>query len=418
MGNPEQDRRLLLSQLRELEERRRLFERAAGSLDLPKELAPPLDERLKRLQSDLKDIDQLHALSLRLPYARSYAQYREWLNTLPSSATYPLAIQLLALREKLPEAEDLREMMQDHEQALPPGMLEAAEQTLIHGKPTFTPAFPANAMQVALMEDPFTSGSLHRRLTELSYGQGQVNYTEDELKLGEQGSVTFRLSDLDPAFRVGESNIITCPYARGVWKKDIDTRPLLRACGMERDAFFREANLPRVLTTVLQYRNKRCPALAQAYLYSRLIQLLKAHDHPLMTGINYAPTLKEDIRSFSALTATLGMALAPGCWLGSSPEQTQAEEAYARWFWERRFHHYAREISRNFQALTQVHPRYCGYIGEDGRPLLHTALPPETLLWHLSKGNITTSTAGGEWDSPDLFSPVFTIKRSPSESTE
>lgn len=408
-NTPGQDAPLLRAQLAQLEPMSQSFEDACAMYGLDPKLAEPLKERLAYLRDCLEDIEALRAFAAMLPYARSYGQYRRWLEQFSPKA-YPPALQIALIREHLPSEDHLKDLMQDPAQSLPNSILDAAREAIINKGSSFSPLFPANQIQVALMEDPFTADSLRRRLIELTLSDGRVFYTEQQPDISPEG-VTFKLSPLDPSFVAGERNMITWREAHGVWKRAIDTRGLTRAGGVERASFFRDGNVPQLLTSVLQYRDPHCPALAQACLYHRLLQVMQEHDYPIMMGIGYAPTLRADARSFLILARKLGIGLEPGCWLGNSPAQRKAEVEFARWFRRHRHHDYAKEIARNFSDLVNIRPCFCGYIDEKREPVLCRALRKGTLIWHIGKNGVTVSRLGTTPDEPAVFSPVFTVER-------
>lgn len=408
-GSPAQDEHLLKQQLLALEGRCQMAEDACAGYGLDRERIKPLIERRDYLRACLADITHLRFIATMLPYARNYGQYRQWLEQF-APQQYPPAMQMLDIRNHLPSEDSLKELMQDPEKELPPGILDAAREAVMNGGPSFIPTYPANRIQVALMEDPFTSDSLRRPLLELTLSNGSTYYTEEDPEVNYKG-VRFRLSSLDPAYVAGENNTLTWTEAHGVWKRTIDTTGLLAAAGIDRASFFRDKNLPLLLTNVLQYRNPHCPALAQASLYDCLVQVMEAHDYPVMLGIRYAPTLRADIRSFKALKAQLKVSLRPGCWIGATPDKRRAEAAFAQWFRQHRKHHYAAEMAANFRDLVQIHPHFCGYIGENLRPVLCTPVKKGTLLWYISDGAVTASPAGAPLEKPAMFSPVFTVER-------
>lgn len=408
-GSPALDEPLLKGQLTDMEQRRQMTADACASYGLDPAIARPLEERLAYLRACLADIARLRAIASMLPYARTYAQYRQWLEQF-APQQYPPALQMLDIRHHLPTEDSLKELMQDPEKKLPPGILPAAREAVMNGGPSFIPAYPANRIQVALMEDPFTSASLRRPLLELTLSNGSVYYTEETPEVNYKG-VRFHLSPLDPAYVAGESNTMTWTETHGVWKRTIDTTGLVAAAGIDRASFFRDRNLPQLLTRVLQYRNPHCPALAQACLYDCLVQVMESHDYPVMLGIRYAPSMRADIRSFQSLKAQLKVNLRPGCWIGATPAKRKAEAAFAQWFRQRRSHNYAAEMAANFRDLVQIHPHFCGYIGENLRPVLCTPVKKGTLLWYISDGAVVTSPAGAPLEKSAIFSPVFTVER-------
>ncbi len=408
-GSPAQDEPLLKSQLAVIEQRHQMAEDACASYGLSRELLQPLDERMDYLRSCLADITRLRAIATMLPYARTYGQYRQWLEQF-APKKYPPAMRMLEIRNHLPSEDHLKGLMQDPGKTLPAGILDAAREAVMNGGPSFIPSYPANQIQVAIMEDPFTSEALRHPLLELTLSDGSIHYADEPPDVSYKG-VSFHLSHLDPKYVAGSDNTITWPEPHGVWKRSIDPTGLLSVSDIDRASFFRDKNLPQLLTRILQYRSPHCPALAQASLYHCLLQVIEAHEYPVMLGIRYAPSLRDDIRSFRALQAELGISLQMGCWLGSSPAKRKAEASFAQWFRQHRHHDYAAEMAANFRDLVQVHPRFCGYVGEDLRPVLCSPVKRGSLLWYISEGAVTASPVGAALEKPTVFSPLFTVER-------
>ncbi len=373
-------------------------------------LVQPLQTRLAELRQLREDIAALRRTVSLLPTARSYARYRQLLET-HTPKLYPAALRMMTIRDSLPDEDKLRDQMQDHGRKLPEGMLEAARHALLEGGPSFPPAFPANVRQVQLMEDIFTYTGLQKALYEMSALTLPSVIVEQRPQPGEE-SVSFIPSPLTPGYSLDTPRRITWHNPQNIYIRRIDTTPILRETGINRQDFFSRSNLPTLLDALLRVEHDECPSLAKAFVFKRLLEVMAAHEWPTMFGIAYAPSLRADARSFSRLCRELGLPLEAGCWLQTSaPEVTRAEEACRQWFHERRHRHYAQEISRNFGALVQVHPRYVGFIGDEGREQLYRKLPEGTLLWYLAEGGLTATPLGEELESPVMYSPVFIVAK-------
>ncbi len=408
-GTLEEDETALRQQLEQLRGLAEECRAACQLFALAPALVEPMESRLAELRQLLADIAALRRATALLPRARSYADYRRFLaDNAPQS--YAPAIRLMQVRENLPEEDKLRDLMQDHGRQLPPGMLEAARHALLEGGPSFTAAFPANAKQVQLMEDVFTSTALQKPLYEMS-APGLPSYIVEERPEAGAESVSFTPSPVTPGYSLSSPKQVTWTNPGSVSIRRIDATPLVRDTGISREDFFRCGNLPRLLDRLLQMDEGAVPVLARAYLFQRLLDVMRAHEWPTMLGIAYAPTLRADACSFAKLVRETGFPLTSVCWLQSTPEAARAEEAYRRWFAEHRYNRYAREIANNFGTLVQVHPRYVGYIDAAGHPQLFRKLRAGTLLWYVSADGLTTAPLGEEPEGATPFSPVFVVER-------
>ncbi len=408
-GIPEEDDERLLMQLNHIRPLSEEWKAARELFSADEALGRPLLARRAKLEQLRADIAHLRHTVTLLPIARNYAQYCKALENY-SPQLYPPTLRLAAIRALLPEEDKLRDHMQDHGRQLPPGMAEAARKALLHGGPSFPPAFPANARQVQVMEDLFTDTALQKALYELSAPTLPSFIVETRPEVRES-SVSFSPSPLTPGYSLDVPRRITWHNPQGVFIRRLDATPLLRDTGINREEFFSKGNLPALLDALLRVRHQECPELARAYVFKRLLEVIRAHEWPTMLGIAYAPTLRADARAFATFTRELGIPLEAGCWLKNSPETERAEEFCATWFQERRHRQYAQEIARNFASLVQVHPRYIGYVGESGEPRLYRELPEGTLLWYVGEGGLTTTPMGAELESPALYSPIFIVAK-------
>ncbi len=408
-GPPAEDDKRLREQQAQLEGLNAEWEAARELFNADTALGQPIKTRLEDIRQLRRDIAALRRTVALLPAARSYAQYRQLLEE-HAPQRYAPALRMMSIREMLPEEDKLRDQMQDHGRQLPPGMLEAARHALLDGGPSFPPAFPANAQQVQLMEDLFTYTGLQKVLYEMSAATLPSVIVEERPQPTEE-SVSFTPSPLTPGYTLDTPHRITWHNPQAVYIRRIDATPLLRETGISRENFFACGNLPALLDAVLRVDHEACPALARAYVFKRLLEVMKAHEWPTMLGIAYAPTLRADSRSFSKLVHGLGLPLEAGCWLLSTPEANQAEEACARWLHEHRHRHYAQEIARNFGSLVQVHPRYVGFVDEGGKAQLYRQLPAGTLLWYMAEGGLTTTPLGEPLEAPVSWSPVFIVAK-------
>ncbi len=408
-GKLPEDEALLRAQQQELGQRLREFTEAQEAYKLPPALMDASRSRLAELERQLADITAMRRTAAALPAARSYAQYRSLLEQYQPQAYAP-ALRMLSIIDQLPTEDELRDQMQDKNRKLPPGMLEAIRHALLGGGPSFTPSFHANAEQVSLMEEVFSSPTLRTLLYELSCEGEQSWLTESPPEVSHD-RLRFSPSSFDSKHGLGTPRSITWDNPRLALIRPIDTTGLLPRLGIARDSFFRDANLPQVLDRLMQPREPQCPALAHAYIFSRLRDVMQAHEWPRMFGLPYAPTLRADLRSFSELEGQLGIVLEAGCWLTPSPARDAAEKACARWFREREGRAYAAEIARNFGRLVGIHPRFAGYIDAAGNARLCLPVPEGHLLWYIAAGGLTTTPQGEPLEEASPLSPVFIIEQ-------
>ncbi len=408
-GSPARDDAELYTLQQQLRQMAGEWDAAQKIFGLEGETGERLRERLEAIHRQREEIAALRRCIALLPSARTYAQYRKFVTAFSPTAYEP-ARRMVALQQRLPQEDSLRDQMQDHGRQLPPGMLAAARHALLEGGPSFTPDFPASARQLQLMEDLFSYTGLQKVVYEMSAATLPRVIVEERPEVSEE-SVRFTPSPLTPGYSLNTPRRITWHNPQAVFIRRIDCTPLLREPRIARKSFFHTANLPALLEALLRVEQEECPELARAFVYHRLLEVMRVHEWPTMLGVAYAPTLRADARSFARLTHALGIELKPGCWFESNEVSQRAEEACKRWFTERRHRRYAEEIARNFGALVQVHPRYIGFVAEDGSARLFRHLPDGTLLWYLAEGGLTTSPLGEELEAAVPFSPVFIVAK-------
>ncbi|MBQ2380329.1 MAG: hypothetical protein II295_08085 [Akkermansia sp.] len=409
-GAPEQDAELLTELRREARNRHRLFRDAPQSYQLAPSLAAPAQERLVYIRECLAEIEAYKDQLNRLSYQRTYKDYQETLHSF-HPRHYTPAVELLKVCSKLPAEENVKSLMLDPEQKNDANETQAAVATLLDGGPTFTQAYPATQQQVNLMEELFAAPSLNVCLYEITNADGELCYSEQEPTLDAQKRVHVKRSDLDPAYQQGNRDICW-DDASSVWKRTIDTRPLYKAVNIDKPSFFRDRNLPQLLTTVLNFRHRDCPALARAVIYHRLLMLIREHKTRTLTGISYSPTLRKHAASFLKLVRKHGIELRSGCWLSKSPQMTAAEQEFEAWFRANRGTDYVREIRQNFGPLIKVGVRFSGYINEQGQPVIFRNLHPDTAIWYLSESHgVIATRVDAAPEAPVPLSPIFTASR-------
>lgn len=408
-GNIDADSSAITAQIKLIDQRQKLFDEAPKSYKLSPDLMSIALKRREQLTANLKEIAGLRRLLEKFPKVRTYKQHREQLQEY-TPVHYTPAVTLMHVRSKLPAAESVQSLMQDPQRKIDDNEMKAAIKTLLEDGPTFTQNYPANRRQVHLMEDVFTAPSLRRRLLELSNADGAVCYSEEEPRIDQVGRVYIRRSDLDPLFTSQNRNT-RWEDASCVWKVTIDATPLQAAANINKPTFFGQRHLPSLLTTVLNFEHKQCPALAQAFVYHRLLLLIKEHDHPLLTGLNYSPSLRNHYQSFNNLVKERNIELRAGCWLGKTKFQVEDEAAFRKWFNTHRGVDYNKEIKENFGDLVKIGAAYCGYINEERKAVIFRELPPSTTIWYLTDSGIVASRADASLENPTIFSPIFIAEK-------
>lgn len=408
-NNPEQDAENLRKQLALIHQLRNLYRDAPGSYKLSPELLSPLDSREQYIKSSLDEIADYRRLCRTMKRVHTYKQHRNILKDF-KTGRYPAAAECKKVEAMLPAENKVKSLMLNPDKIGDEQELQAAIKTLIQSGPTFTQSYPATPSQVYLMEDIFTSPSLRRKLIEITHSDGPVCYSDEEPTIDYLKRVVFTRSQLDPKATPGNRNICW-DDANCVWKRTIDTTNLLAATNIEKSTFFSTCNLPELLGTVLNFRDPQCPALAQAFLYHRLLRLITEHKYPIMTGLHHSPTMRKHYKSFTALLRRHHITLQGGCWLGNTPEQQQAEADFERWFREHRGADYAAEIRSNFGSILRVGPAYCGYINEKGEAVIFRNVAENTPIWYLTAEGITSTPVTDTPENALHFSPIFVAQK-------
>lgn len=409
VGTPEQDTAALREHRTEITKRSLLYRHAAASYKFPPELHAPIEERLELIDTCLREIANYQDFLKRLRRARTYKQFRDALQAL-APTRYEPALSYTRIRTLLPEEDDIKSLMQDPESKIDDAETAAAVQTLLHKGPTFTPAYPATQAQVILMDDLFTAPSLRRVIYEVTNSSGDVCYTEVPPSIDKDHRVHIKRSDLDPA--ATPTNRHVCwDDASNVWRRTIDARALVKTARLEKADFFRECNIPELLTAVLNMESSTCPALAAACVYHRLLLLMSLHEHRLLTGARYSPTLRRHATSFRKLIQRHNIEMRPGCWLGRSRQMELAEADFEAWFRNNRGADYLREMQQNFGPLMSVGVDFSGYVNEAGKAAIFRELAPETTIWYITEDGLTAVPVSEQPEGAIPFSPIFTARR-------
>lgn len=405
-GNPQQDLPLLKEAQKHIQQVTTTFAAAKEAFDLDPAIIRPALEALSQVEAHLSDLEKLARAGALLGTARSYDQHRQAVSDF-TPTKHPTALAAQRTCIDMPGEEELHAEVRALRYKLPRHIPEHVLKAILEKGPSFCPAAPATSQQVHLMEDIFSSRTLRTKLFEVSQASEPTHYSEQYPSISEKNSVSFTISELDPAYRLGMPLRIERENPHSVWVRVLDPSPILKSTRISRDMFFLSANLPDLLGRITAIHDKDCPALAKAYVYHTLLELMHLHKTPEILGLRYAPTLREDIKSFRQLRTKYSLPLSATCWLSNDSASMAAELAYAKWFENHADRDYSAEMSKNLGQLLHVRPRYVGYVDEKRQPHLREQLQKDAALWYLSGKRWITTPAGKPLTNPAPFSPIF-----------
>lgn len=403
MELPAADEAALQTHLQQLQQRAELAEDAEEAYEIPETAGKPLQEAVAEAEALLQEVRRYRELTALLPSAHSYDYFRKVLGKYRFERYAPGC----RVAERLPQLPDEAAVLASMQAYNHGGEESELIARLLQGSPTFYPGNAATPEQIHVMEELFSNRALRCRLWEMSTPGKPVVFTEEEpQRRGE--TVRIRRSGLDPQKRVSDAEYLTWPKPENVWKRCIDTRPLAEAAMAEREVFFPSANLPAVLTAVLNAPAPCAPALARAYVYDNLLQVLALSVREEATGLRYSPTLREHAAAFRKLKGELDVRLDGVCWLRTDAAARRAEERCADWFRHRSGKDYAAEIRRTLTACLNVAPLYCGYVNEAGEPVFCTDPAEGDRLWYVGENGVDHG-----FTATDAlpFTPLFLLRK-------
>ncbi|MBR5194600.1 MAG: hypothetical protein IKW48_00505 [Akkermansia sp.] len=410
-GIPEDDTALLKARLKVLQQRINIYEDASEALKIPEEIIKPAREQHEANTALLKEVNDYQALLNLLPTARSYTRYRELLQMHPRSSYQPAQMLRKAL-EQMPVVATVRGMMQEHGQNISHKLLQAAKSSLLDGKPTFSADFPASKEQLHLLEELLSNSALRTRLYELTNVDDRLEAYSEALPKLRNGRACFMRSSLDPQRNFNEPKAVEWQNPQAVVSRTLDPRPLYKALGLDnRSGFAAVVNMPATLTRLLQHAHPDVPPLAKAYIFHHLIQVNNNTSNPVISGLRYAPDMRRIMEEFENIRKECHIQLDGNCWLRRTEAHALAERRFANWFHKHRKADFVAELRRNFGVLLNIEPRFCGYINQNGEPVLFEQVSKGQMIWHMSQSAMVPSPYGQELQKPDLFSPVFLMKK-------
>lgn len=410
-GNPDEDISLLNNRMKTLRQRVLIYEDAADALKLPESVIATVQQEMAMHQRVIAEIQKYQHLLRMLPAAHDYEKYKQLLHSFKPQHYLP-AIERMGVVNIAPSVASLRGMMQERGQNLPPGLLQAATECLVGGKPSFSSQFPASAEQLHLIQELLTNSALNTRLFELTNTIDKLYAYSEELPALKYGRACFNRSALDPERDLTQKKYIEWQNPTSVVSRTLDPRPLFRELGLDDKArFTNTVNLPDVLTRLLRHHHPDVPPLAKAYVFQHLIQINNSGQHQLLSGLRYAPKMRHTIESFEKLNEECGVRLDGNCWLRRTPAHAEAERKFLRWFNNHKKVDFVAELQRNLRELLGVAPQFCGYINEKGEADLFEPIQDGQVIWYLSQTAMTTSVWGDSLQSPVALSPVFIMKK-------
>lgn len=410
-GNPELDIPLLRARIKQLQQRINIYDDAAETLELPESIIEETKREIVDCEQILAEISRIHQLLILLPAARDYEHYQKMLSSHAPQHYLPY-IEMLEVVRHMPTVASVRGMMQEHGQNLPAGLLQNARESLIDGKPSFSRNFPASAEQLHLLDELLTNSALRTRLYELTNVADNLCAYSEKLPQLRYGRACFKRSALDPAHDVADNKTIEWQNPHSVVSRVLDPRPLIHALGLDnKTGFASVANLPGVITRLMQHEHPDVPPLAKAYVFHYILQVNNGFSHAMLSGLRYAPEMRRAAESFEQLRQECQVKLDGNCWLQRTPHHAEAERQFARWFRRHRKVDFAGELRKNLSELMNVTPRFCGFIDTNGKPVLFEEVNEGKLVWYLSHNAMTTTAWGETLQEPMKLSPVFIMKK-------
>lgn len=409
-GNANADLELVTNRLKELQQRLLIYEDAAEALQLPVDIQESLRRETERLISLRSEIIVWRSVLQQLPAVRGYERYTGLLSSV-NPVLYQPAVELLKVKGHLPPEDSLRGMIQEKGQELHPGVMQAAREALMEGKPTFSSITPATAEQLHLLHELLSNSALNTRLYELTNTVENLEAYSESLPELRYGRACFKRSGLDPSREITENKNVEWQNPLSVTSRTLDPRPLFQSLGMQDSStFISTLNLQGVITQLLQHSHPDVPPLAKAYILHYLLQVTKHCKYPIMDGLRFAPEMRRILTDFEEQTKVCNIKLDGNCWLKRSPAHRAAENQFRRWFSQHRKVDFAAEVRRNLGRLLAIRPQFCGYINETGELIYTAPLNEGQMIWYLSEGTMTTSAWGSPLQNPARLSPVFTME--------
>ena len=369
------------------------------------------DSQIYRLSTQMmEEIAVFIRLQQQLGRRMSYADYRDLLRS-PALQLYQPARQLLESLSSLPEPADLEMMLRAERLHLSAEQLSRWSGILSGAEPTFGPASPATAEQVALLRELESNRALAACLYHIQMPDGAA-YVSDEPPSFANGELRLCRSSFDPLLQLGQASEVRRGDPQLARVELCRPEPLQQLLGWPDHPPLQEGRLAQLLTNIVNTPAPQCPALARAYVFHHLLSLTEAPDTAAEALRLLSPSLRADTASFRRLQRATALPLTGDCWLQPRTAAYQrAEAAWGAWFREHRDQDYAEELRQQVEQTQALRAQCCGCADRQGKPVLNRRLEPERQVWYVDKGRFRAASAQRLPQQLPPLSPLVILSR-------
>lgn len=369
------------------------------------------DSQLYRLSTQMmEEIAAFTRLQQQLERRMSYADYRDLLRS-PALQLYQPARQLLESLSSLPEPAELEMMLRAERLHLSAEQLSRWSGILSGAEPTFGPASPATAEQVALLRELESNRALAACLYHIQMPDGAA-YVSDEPPSFANGELRLRRSPFDPLLPLGQAREVRRGDPQLARVELCRPEPLQQLLGWPDHPPLQEGRLAQLLTNIVHTPAPQCPALARAYVFHHLLSLTEAPDTAAEALRLLSPSLRADAASFRRLQRETSLPLTGDCWLQPRTAAYQhAEAAWGAWFREHGDRDYAEELRQQVEQTQALRAQCCGHVDRQGKPVLNRRLEPERRVWYVDKGRFRAASAQRLPKQLPPLSPLVILSR-------
>ncbi len=383
------------------------FLETCRAYDIPAHLKTRGEVYLEELRKYHTEAQALLSFKRDIKEAVTYNEYLSQAKK-KKAEKYEPAIKLFGLLQVVPTLEQWRKKMYPIHKLIAEDKSEIAKGMLLRGGATYSKAFPVSQDLYTLANELFSSPFLHQRFYQVFHVDGRVHISDEfpQTKNNNRDKVFFTLSALDPAFSAATSKDVSWE-THDVKVRSVSCAPLMQACNINREELFLRVNFPRLLEQLLSFKDAGCPVLAKAFVFHRLLQILKGHPFFSLHLQQFAPTLAADAMSFEQLVHRHAAVMHSGAWLLPGAQVSAAEKDFARWFKTHYNRDYHLEIVSTAAPLFTATPRYVGVADETGKPTLRISLTPNTIIWYMGQDGIRSAAPGKLPEDAVPYSPLF-----------
>ena len=383
------------------------FLEACHAYDVPPHLKAKCEQYLENLR-------QYHAEALALQGFKEHIQeavtYSELItqSRKRKATKYEPARKLFGLFQTLPTREEWAAKMCPINKLLPEGKCDSAKAMLIKGGATYSTAFPVSQELYAQANELFSAPSLHQRFYQVFHADGSFHISEEypQRQNDEEREVFFALSAMDPAFNTSPTKVVSWD-SRSVSVRSVCCAQLMQECKINRESLFLNANFPQILEQIINSKDADCPSLAKAFVFHRILQLLKGHPFYSQHLKQFAPTLAADTAHFEKLRTKHAEVMHSGAWLHPTSQVSAAEKDFSRWFKTLKNREYGEEIANAAAPLFRATPHYIGLADETGKVIPKIQMKEHTVIWFLGEDGIRSSAPGKLPEGARPYSPLF-----------